>query len=438
LPGASSACVAPTIADWWKAWQAYSGCELGTAQAQIIDPATGAKLGSAATCDFISTANAWVDNYLSHSTSGGLGSSSSYTPPFVSQSCRENPGLCDQAHANGYPANKYGEVDCTFASALMLINKITQGQLDVSSNTQVASEILNWRTVAGAPYGDMSVGGGGQPPDIVNGANAIYNIQLPWRWFGSGDRQLTWQQLLDWLDEGNGAEVAGSYHQWSSSVNPQYYQYAIETGFANSSGGTGHAIYLDRRDPLTGKIWVMDPLGTGSYQGEWIPDAAIHAFLTGPDNGGSVQGTDAAITAQLASDQVADFNVPADQYNRSWVPPVPSAPSGADTIANAQAYSRAQIGVQQSDCLWEIARMESSWRVTVWNSAALAAGVPKDPNADIAYGLWQAKPASKMAPFGADYMTSPLTQTKWAIDYANRRYGSSCEALTFKLKIGWW
>ena len=422
-PSGSSVCVAPTLVDWWKAWQAYSGCALGTAQAQIVDPATGDKLGSAPTCAFIDTANNWLSNYITHASGGGFVSSSSYTPPFVSQA---TTALISQARANGAPG--YGEVDCTFTSALMLINKITGGQVDVSTPAQVASEVLTWRTVSGGLYSLASTNGGGTPNNIVNGADSIYNIQLPYRWGGSGTQSLTWGQLLDWLDEGNGAEVAGAYHQWSSSVNPGFFQYAIEPGFANSVKGTGHAIYLDRRDPQTGKIWVMDPLGTGAYQGQWIPDDAIHAFLTGPDNGGWVMGTDSAITAELGSDRVPGFNVPDDQYNKSWTPPKTVATAAyADTVAGAQAYSTAQLGAKQSDCLWQIANMESSLRVTVYNAQGSGA-----------YGLWQAKPPSKMAPYVADYMTSALTQTKWAIAYSNDRYGSSCQALDFKLANGWW
>jgi len=41
-----------------------------------------------------------------------------------------------------------------------------------------------------------------------------------------------------------------------------------------------------------------------------------------------------------------------------------------------------------------------------------------------AYGLGQALPASKMAAYGGDYMTSPITQLKWANAYALGRYGS--------------
>ncbi len=41
-----------------------------------------------------------------------------------------------------------------------------------------------------------------------------------------------------------------------------------------------------------------------------------------------------------------------------------------------------------------------------------------------AYGLGQAFPGSKMAVFGADWETNPVTQLKWANSYAVARYGS--------------
>lgn len=40
------------------------------------------------------------------------------------------------------------------------------------------------------------------------------------------------------------------------------------------------------------------------------------------------------------------------------------------------------------------------------------------------YGLGQATPADKMAPFGSDWETNPVTQLKWATSYADGRYGS--------------
>lgn len=44
------------------------------------------------------------------------------------------------------------------------------------------------------------------------------------------------------------------------------------------------------------------------------------------------------------------------------------------------------------------------------------------------YGLGQANPGTKMAPFGADWRTNPYTQIRWARSYALQRYGGECAA----------
>lgn len=49
---------------------------------------------------------------------------------------------------------------------------------------------------------------------------------------------------------------------------------------------------------------------------------------------------------------------------------------------------------------------------------------PKAQNpSSSAYGIGQALPPSKMASFGSDYMTNPITQLKWMKSYVNGRYG---------------
>ena len=49
---------------------------------------------------------------------------------------------------------------------------------------------------------------------------------------------------------------------------------------------------------------------------------------------------------------------------------------------------------------------------------------PADIPSYLGYGLGQATPGSKMAPFGADWQTSATTQLRWATSYALGRYGS--------------
>lgn len=70
---------------------------------------------------------------------------------------------------------------------------------------------------------------------------------------------------------------------------------------------------------------------------------------------------------------------------------------------------------------------ESGWGVTRWHRGGSGA-----------YGLGQALPARKMAPYGADYMTNPVTQLRWAQAYAIQRYGSWYNAYLFWTKHYVW
>jgi hypothetical protein len=70
---------------------------------------------------------------------------------------------------------------------------------------------------------------------------------------------------------------------------------------------------------------------------------------------------------------------------------------------------------------------ESGWGVTKSNYAGSGA-----------YGLGQALPASKMAPYGSDYLTNPVTQLKWANAYAVGRYGSWANAYAYWLSHHRW
>jgi hypothetical protein len=71
----------------------------------------------------------------------------------------------------------------------------------------------------------------------------------------------------------------------------------------------------------------------------------------------------------------------------------------------------------QRHCLNELWTRESNWRDDVWNTQGSGA-----------YGIPQARPASKMASAGPDYMTDPATQVRWGIRYIRAAYGSPCNA----------
>lgn len=54
------------------------------------------------------------------------------------------------------------------------------------------------------------------------------------------------------------------------------------------------------------------------------------------------------------------------------------------------------------------------------------------------YGLGQATPGTKMAPFGTDWKTSAITQLKWATSYAKSRHGGWAGAYNHWQSRHWW
>ena len=107
---------------------------------------------------------------------------------------------------------------------------------------------------------------------------------------------------------------------------------------------------------------------------------------------------------------------------------VPQAPSNAPYGTSVAEAKRAfndicnELGLSQYDRDgWaSIIERESGWQTTIWNTTG-----------SLAYGLGQSLPSSKMAPFGDDYMTNPMTQLRWMHSYMVQRYGSITGAVNF-------
>ena len=107
---------------------------------------------------------------------------------------------------------------------------------------------------------------------------------------------------------------------------------------------------------------------------------------------------------------------------------VPQAPSNAPYGTSVAEAKRAfndicnELGLSQYDRDgWaSIIQRESGWQTTIWNTTG-----------SLAYGIGQALPATKMAPFGDDYMTNPMTQLRWMHSYMVQRYGSITGAVNF-------
>jgi hypothetical protein len=75
------------------------------------------------------------------------------------------------------------------------------------------------------------------------------------------------------------------------------------------------------------------------------------------------------------------------------------------------------------DALWA---RESSWNITASNSSSGAYGIP------------QALPGDKMAAFGGDWRTNPITQISWGLWYIRESYGSPCGALSHENASGYY
>jgi hypothetical protein len=95
-------------------------------------------------------------------------------------------------------------------------------------------------------------------------------------------------------------------------------------------------------------------------------------------------------------------------------------------LANARQNPRAAARVLMADhgwtsdaqynCLVNLWNGESGWRYTAENPSSGAYGIP------------QSLPANKMAKFGSDYRTNPVTQLRWGLWYIKMSYGNPCNA----------
>lgn len=91
---------------------------------------------------------------------------------------------------------------------------------------------------------------------------------------------------------------------------------------------------------------------------------------------------------------------------------------------------------EQWVCMARLGSRESGWTVEKWNGGVIGARMRHGGSG--AYGVGQALPASKMAAFGADYMTSASTQVRWMIAYITSRYGTPCAALAHSDATGYY
>ena len=97
-----------------------------------------------------------------------------------------------------------------------------------------------------------------------------------------------------------------------------------------------------------------------------------------------------------------------------------------DVWATAMTMCDAKFGVGHREALTGLIDRESGWNYQACNSSSGA------------YGLFQSLPASKMASHGADYLTNPVTQIAWGLDYILERYGNPTNANAFQSSHNWY
>lgn len=101
-----------------------------------------------------------------------------------------------------------------------------------------------------------------------------------------------------------------------------------------------------------------------------------------------------------------------------------------------------RAGIAPSDYTYVdyVISQESGWCPTKWQGQVGYCPPTYEPihpeTSGFGYGLGQATPAAKMAAFGEDWRTNPVTQLKWANSYAVRTYGNWANAYNFKKCVG--
>ena len=140
------------------------------------------------------------------------------------------------------------------------------------------------------------------------------------------------------------------------------------------------------------------------------PDAVVVAGPKTPDYDTAVLVPLHAAQAQEAA-QAAAAAAAAKAKTKARLAVKVTAP----VVTGSHTDWMAAAGIAPSDYGYVdyIVDHESGWGVTKSNYSGSGA-----------YGLGQALPASKMAPYGSDYLTNPVTQLKWANVYAKGHYGS--------------
>jgi hypothetical protein len=112
-------------------------------------------------------------------------------------------------------------------------------------------------------------------------------------------------------------------------------------------------------------------------------------------------------------------------------PPSTSVPASCSEYDGNRATGCALLlewgfSLDQMSCLDNLWTRESGWNHLAENPSSGAYGIP------------QSLPGNKMAEYGDDWRTNPVTQIQWGLSYIENRYGTPCSAWSFFQANNWY
>lgn len=174
-------------------------------------------------------------------------------------------------------------------------------------------------------------------------------------------------------------------------------------------------------------------LVTATGLGCGIPAYAVPVFETGYDSTPSVTFTSDAAAYRahlLAAEQaaIAQHDASLAAQHQQKVMELGYEPGTTDprSIASQMMLNWYGWGADEFACYDKIITQESRWKVNADNPHSTAYGIP------------QALPGKRMAAYGADWRTNPATQLAWGLNYVKTRYGTACQAWSYKRAHGWY
>jgi type II secretory pathway pseudopilin PulG len=139
----------------------------------------------------------------------------------------------------------------------------------------------------------------------------------------------------------------------------------------------------------------------------------------------------AAAAAKAADDAARKQQAASRGANRPPATPGVPVPTSCSQFTGNQATACAILpefgfGIDQMKCLVPLWMKESHWNERDRNPSSGAYGIP------------QALPPTKMAKYGADYLTNAVPQIRWGLSYIKGRYTSPCGGWSFWQGHGWY